>query len=129
MKLALGSLEREVMENVWTRGKTTVRETHTCLKGRAAYTTLLTTFNRLHKKGLLSRGKESRAFVYSARVSSAEFERIFAVDVIDALLGRDAQPVLACIVEAVTARDRKLLNELDRLVQEKRQKTRRKEKE
>lgn len=120
VKLALGSLEREVMETVWTSGKTTVRETHTSLKGRAAYTTLLTTFDRLHKKRLLKRQKESRAFVYSPRVSRDEFEQIVARDVIDVLLGRNAEPVLACIVDAVGARDRNLLDILDRLVQKKR---------
>jgi hypothetical protein len=46
-----------------------------------------------------------------------------AEDVIDGLLGpgaKSVEPVLACIVDTVSDNDRELLNELDRLVQEKR---------
>jgi predicted transcriptional regulator len=85
----------------------------------------MTTLDRLYKKGLLTRRKSSRAFLYSPRLSPEEFEQGVAEDVIDGLLGRSvetAEPVLACFVEAVSERDRELLDELDRLVQEKRRK-------
>ena len=118
--LALGKLEREVIEEVWRRGEASVREVHKAFGERAAYTTLMTTLDRLHRKGLLDRRKEGRAFVYSPSLSREEFERIVAKDMIYGLLGRNAEPVLACIVEAVSERDRELLDELDRLVKEKR---------
>jgi len=43
--------------------------------------------------------------------------------VIDRLLGRGSdgvEPILACIIDAVSERDRALLDELDRLIKEKR---------
>lgn len=125
---ALGELEREVMEAVWRRGETSVREMHAALGGRDAYTTLMTTLNRLHKKGLLDRRKDGRAFLYSPRVSREDFTRSVARDVIDGLLGRsngESEPVLACIVDAVGERDGELLDELDRLLKEKRRKLQR----
>jgi len=127
----LGPLEREVMEMVWGRqengGEASVREIYLAFNQRLAYTTLMTTLDRLHKKGLLDRRKAGRAFRYSPRVSSLDFERGIARDVIDILIeksGRGAEPVLACIVDAVSERDRDLLDELDRLVKEKRRELR-----
>jgi len=123
----LGPLEREVMELVWrnyeSNSETSVRDAHLAFAERLAYTTLMTTLDRLHKKGLLERRKDGRAFIYSPRVSPQEFERSIARDVIDTLLGRGAdgvEPVLACIVDAVGEHDRALLDELDRLIEEKR---------
>ena len=123
----LGPLEREVMELIWRRpeeaAEVSVRDIHRAFDGRLAYTTLMTTLDRLRKKGLLERRKEGRAFFYSPRFSSNEFERSVARDAINMLLGRGAdgvEPILACIVDAVSDRDRALLDELDRLIKEKR---------
>jgi predicted transcriptional regulator len=84
----------------------------------------MTTLDRLYKKRLLSRRKDGRAFFYAPLVSAEEFEQGIREDVIDGLLGRGVEgiePLLACIVDAVTERDRELLDELDRLIKEKRQ--------
>ncbi len=121
--LALGNLERVVMEEVWQRGEASVRDIHAAFEERTAYTTLMTTLDRLHKKQLLARRKDGRAFFYSPRVSREEFEQGIAQDVVGELLARATQgvePVLACIVDAVSDCDRDLLDELDRLVREKR---------
>lgn len=127
VNLALGALEREVMEEIWKRGEASVREIHTAFGNRAAYTTLMTTLNRLHKKKLLNRRKEGLAFFYAPSISREEFEQTIAREVIAGLLGRDAEPVLACIVEAVSERDDSLLAELDRLIKQKRRKLRQKD--
>ena len=121
--LALGKLERQVLEEIWRSEEVSVREVFVAFKERVAYTTLMTTLDRLYKKQLLSRRKAGRAFYYSPLVSSAELEQGIREDVIDGLLGRGAEgvePVLACIVDAVSERDRELLDELDRLIKEKR---------
>lgn len=127
---ALGKLEQEMLERVWACGETSVREVHAALGERVAYTTVMTTLDRLYKKGLLERRRSGRAFLYSARVSREEFEQGMAEDVIEGLLGRateGAGPLLACIVETVSERDRELLDELDRIVQRKKRELRRNE--
>src|SRR5215468_10590006 len=123
----LGPLEREVMEFIWRRPKraagVSVRDIHLAFEERLAYTTLMTTLDRLHKKGLLDRRKEGRAFLYSPRFSPDEFERGVAREVINMLLDRGSdgvEPILACIIDAVTDHDRAMLDELDRLIKEKR---------
>src|SRR5262245_63732814 len=108
------------MELIWRRperaAEVSVRDIHLAFNERLAYTTLMTTLDRLHKKGLLDRRKGGRAFFYSARFSPDEFERGVARGVIDTLLGRGAdgvEPILACIIDAVSERDRALLDELE----------------
>jgi predicted transcriptional regulator len=129
----LGPLEREVMDLIWRRPEksgVSVRDIHLAFEERLAYTTLMTTLDRLHKKGLLDRRKEGRAYFYSPRFSPDDFERGVARDLINKLLGRGldgVEPILACIIDAVSERDRALLDELDRLIKEKRRAARRKD--
>src|ERR1043165_3928781 len=111
---ALGKLERQVMEETWRLREVSVRDIHRAFEERIAYTTLMTTLDRLFKKKLLERRKEGRAFLYSAAVGQSEFERGIKEDVVDGLLvhGADGvEPVLACIVDTITERDRELLDE------------------
>jgi predicted transcriptional regulator len=97
---------------------------------RIAYTTLMTTLDRLYKKRLLSRRKDGRAFIYAPLVTREELEDGIREDVIDGLLGRHAtsvEPVLACIVDAVSERDLESLDELERLIKKKRRELKQKD--
>ena len=120
---SLGELEKGVMAELGRGGETNVAGVLARLDGEYAYTTVMTTLDRLYKKGLLARRKEGRAFYYSIKYTNAEVERTVAEDVLsrllDSSLGR-VEPVLATIVDRVTERDRDLLDELERLVKEKR---------
>ncbi len=64
----LGPLEYGVMSALWTDGPATVRQIRQHFP-RAAYTTLMTTLDRMSKKGLLSRERRGRAFIYRAALS------------------------------------------------------------
>ena len=128
--LALGKLERQVLDESWRRGELSVRDVFVAFDEQIAYTTLMTTLDRLYKKKLLDRRKDGRAFLYSPALSREEFEHGIREDVIDGLLGHGAEgiePVLACIVDTVSDRDRELLDELDRLIKEKRRELKRKD--
>jgi predicted transcriptional regulator len=122
-RLSLGELERRAMEVVWQKRELSVRDLYDELKRRWAYTTLMTTLDRLHKKGILNRRKEGRAFFYSPRITRSQLEQGIASDLIDSLLARsdgEPAPLLSCFVEVVSEKDRNLLDELERLVREKR---------
>lgn len=120
---SLGGLERKTMQEVRRQGEANVARVCSALDESYAYTTVMTTLDRLYKKGLLTRRKEGRAYFYAAKFSPEEMERGVAEDVIERLfdnsIGR-VEPVLACIVDSVSERDRLLLDELERLVKEKR---------
>ena len=118
---ALGPLEQRVLKETWGRGEISVRDIFVSFEKRVAYTTLMTTLDRLFKKRLLDRRKEGRAFLYTATVSAEELESGIQEDMIDGLIGgARVEPILACIVDAVSERDTELLDELDRLIKEKR---------
>jgi predicted transcriptional regulator len=119
----LGPLERKTLEAVWRLREASVKHVLTALgSDNIAYTTVMTTLDRLYKKGFLDRTKVDRAYVYSARMTRDELQLGFAETVISGLIdvatGR-TEPVLACIVDAVSEKDRDLLDDLERLVREK----------
>jgi predicted transcriptional regulator len=119
----LGTLERQALDAVWRMGRASVRDVRTALDHTAAYTTVMTVLDRLYKKGVLEREREGRAFVYSAAASPDEIQSSLALGLLQRLLGRGreaASPVLSSLVDTVGERDRRLLDELDRLVREKR---------
>ncbi len=120
---SLGELEIKVLDEVRLQGETNVGRVCEALDRSYAYTTVMTTLDRLYKKGLLTRTKEGRAFYYSAKYSVEELEWGLTADVMSTLLDANPtriSPVLACIVDTVSDRDRQLLDELERLVKEKR---------
>jgi predicted transcriptional regulator len=119
----LGELERRVMQALWEKGERSVRDVHDSFGGELAYTTVMTTMDRLYRKALLGRHKRGKAYVYSARVTPGELRQGATRGLLDRLLREDrenAGPILSCIVESVSDRDRTLLDDLERLVRAKR---------
>lgn len=123
----LGRLEREVMEVVWLAREQSVRDVQRQLPRAAAYTTVMTTLDRLYKKGFVERRRVGRAFVYTAArtreqiaasVTGGLLRGIFASD------ARAARPFLSNLVDAVGEGHDDLLEELERLVRDKRQQNR-----
>ncbi len=119
----LGSLEHRVMRAVWDGGERSVREVHAAFAGELAYTTVMTTMDRLFRKALLARRRQGKAYVYAARVTPGELRQGAARRLLQRLLAADresARPILSSIVESVSERDRELLDDLERLVRAKR---------
>jgi predicted transcriptional regulator len=120
----LGPLERDIMAVVWEGGEMTVRTVRARLDQFVAYTTVMTTLDRLFRKGLLDRRKTGRAFAYQPIVTEDELDRAFARGAVSAFLRQDGQdplPLLSSLVDVVSELDPELLNALERLVREKRQ--------
>lgn len=118
----LGPFEQQVLQDLWARGSATVREMLADGKMRQAYTTVMTTLDRLYKKGLLDRAAEGRAFRYTPRLTSEELQRGAALDGIRQLLesGDTSALPLSYLVEALSAHDAQLLDELQVLIERKR---------
>jgi len=95
-----------------------------------AYTTIMTTLDRLHKKGLLGRVLDGRAFRYHPKQTEHEYNRsTFASDLENLLnSARDAASPLSFLVDTVTQHDANLLDELERVVDLKRQELRKRRK-
>jgi len=123
-RLSLGPLEVEVMEVVWAHGDSNVRDVTARMQRPLAYTTVMTTLDRLYKKGLLEREMTDRAFVYSAKVSREDWDLQRAGEMMSGFLTGPAESrhmLLSYLVDAVGTHDAMLLDELERKVQHKRE--------
>lgn len=119
----LGPLEIRVMEVLWTAGQSSVRDVVEKLERKLAYTTVMTTLDRLFKKGMLDRQKSERAFLYFPRLSNLEWERQRAGDLVSGFLA-GPQPtrelLLSSLVDAVGQHDAVLLDQLEEKIRRKR---------
>lgn len=118
----LGELETAVMKLLWRESGLTVNQVEERLQQRRqiAHTTVLTTLDRMHRKGYLTREKQGKAFVYAPRYTREQFEREMAQEVLGALLGGIGEPVLSTFVELVGEDDANL-DRLEALIKEKRE--------
>jgi predicted transcriptional regulator len=118
----LGHLESLVMDVMWSRGEGNVREVAENLGRPLAYTTVMTTLDRLFKKGILERRKSERAFLYSPRLSRRDWERQRAGELVAGFLAGPRQSgelLISCFLDEV-GRDATLLDELERKIKLKR---------
>jgi predicted transcriptional regulator len=117
------------MERVWALGETSVRELHQEVSSRLAYTTIMTTLDRLFKKGILDRRSVGRAFVYRARVTKQEYNQQLTQHLLGIAVDESGsrQTLMSCFVDYVSEADQKLLDELDTLIKAKKRSLRRQE--
>jgi predicted transcriptional regulator len=121
--LPLGALELALMEILWSEGESSVRDVVPRLSRPLAYTTVMTTLDRLFKKGLLDRHKSDRAFLYRPRLSRQEWERQCAGRLVAGFLsGPNPSPelLLSCLLDAVGEHDARLLDDLEKKIRSRR---------
>ncbi len=106
------------MEILWTNGEGNVRDVIDRLGRPLAYTTVMTTLDRLYKKGLLARRKFDRAFIYSAALTREEWEHKRTGDFVAGFPSHEL--LISCLVEAVGQHDEALLDDLERKIKLKR---------
>ena len=123
LEAVFGPLEIKVLESLWHRGTAAcVRDIQPHFPG-VAYTTLMTTLDRLYRKGTLTREKNGRAFYYSPKASQQQLISQLAGSTFATLLPGDAasvRPIMSMFVDTVGDRDEALLDELEELVRARR---------
>jgi predicted transcriptional regulator len=124
----LGHLEESVMEVLWASGECSVRAVADYLDRPLAYTTVMTTLDRLYKKGLLDRRKSERAFLYSAKLSRDEFARARAGDLVAGFLAgpqTSRELLVSCFLDAVGQHGDEALSALEKKIRYQRKQLRR----
>jgi predicted transcriptional regulator len=108
-----GDLQIQVMGVLWRLGEGTVEQVRSALPRRyqGAYTTVQTVLNRLAERGLLSREKAGRGFVYRPDVSEADY---VSRTIERALSGASADARQAALAQLVGGLDKDELSELQR---------------
>ena len=123
-----GALELRVLNALWERADPqSVRDLQPAFEG-VAYTTLMTTLDRLHRKGVLLREKVGRAFVYRTRCTPDALRSDLAGQALLDVFGERAhqlKPILSFFVETVSREDRESLAALEQLIEERRRTARR----
>jgi BlaI family penicillinase repressor len=98
----LTRLELKIMEALWTRGPSAVREIQEAFpeKGRPAYTTVQTIVYRLEAKQVVRRVKKiGNAHIFEAVISrNAAHRRL--IDELLGLFGGRTQPIMAHLIES-----------------------------
>jgi predicted transcriptional regulator len=98
----LTRLELRIMEALWSRGASSIREIQESFpkRGRPAYTTIQTTVYRLEAKQATRRIKKiGNAHIFEAAVSRGAAQRRLIDDLL-ALFGGRTQPVMAHLIES-----------------------------
>jgi predicted transcriptional regulator len=78
MRMGLGPLEWQLMESIWQLETCSVHDMVRTIPEKLAYTTVMTTADRLFRKGILKRKKVNRKFLYSTRMNRQQLDVHFA---------------------------------------------------
>lgn len=115
----LGDLAAPIMEAVWRGGVVTIKDICGDLGPDANYKTVMTVTNRLVDKGLLTRERgRDRAYRYRAAAGRDAFMERVVASVASGLLGDFGEQALAQLVRTADEIDPRYLDELERLVRE-----------
>jgi predicted transcriptional regulator len=118
LSLPGGDLEYAILTAVWDRGTISGREVHTRIGAPRGlvYTTVAKVLDRLRAKGLVTRRRVGRVFVYTASVPRERIEHARASDTLRRLLGPEPEPAIATLVDAIETIDPELVDELSRQI-------------
>jgi BlaI family penicillinase repressor len=98
----LSKLELQIMEALWSRGPSSIREIQETFqeRGRPAYTTVQTTVYRMERKKVVRRAKKiSNAHIFAATISRHAAQGRLIDDLLG-LFGGRTQPVMAHLIES-----------------------------
>jgi predicted transcriptional regulator len=98
----LSKLELQIMEALWSKGASSIREIHESFpaRGRPAYTTVQTMVYRLEVKKALHRAKKiSNAHIFEATITRGSAEKRL-IDELLGLFGGRTQPVMSHLIES-----------------------------
>lgn len=114
--------ELELLQVMWERGPSTVREIHDGLNGDrgTGYTTTLKVMQKMMNKGLVSRDESTRSHVYSPVLKAEQTQRQLASDLVQKGFGGSAARLVAAALSSKRASAeelaeiRRLLDEIER---------------
>ncbi len=118
----LGPLESSIIEIIWNSGKPlTVRGVYEKLKRRKkiAYTTVMTTMDRLYEKGLLDRrvekGRGGVLYIYWTKFEKHSFKKSAVQEVLNSLVENFGEIVASYLVERISSEEKEINNLKEKL--------------
>ncbi len=111
--------ELEVLQVIWDRGPSTVREVMIVLNRQRprAYTSVMSLMNVMVEKGLLAAKPKGRAFVYAARASQAGTQSEIVKDLLNRVFDGSASALVTHLL-AEAKPDSEELEEIRKTISE-----------
>jgi len=112
--------ELEILNILWARGPSTVRDVHTASEKETGYTTVLKQMQVMTEKGLLARSEQFRSHVYEARIAKEQTQRQLTRNLVRRAFDGSAKNLVlgALSSEKVSAKDlaeiRRILDEYEK---------------
>jgi len=116
----LGDLELQILNILWARGPSTVRDVLEVLdaKPKLVYTSILTMMRIMHEKGYLNRKEQGKAHVYQARLREKKVKGGLLRNLIDSAFRGSPEALLLRLLEEEKL-SKEELNRVRRLLIEK----------
>ncbi|MHB0976254.1 MAG: BlaI/MecI/CopY family transcriptional regulator [Candidatus Aquicultorales bacterium] len=97
----LTALEAEILEIVWERGKTSVRDVHEAIlkKKYVPYTTVAAVMKNLAVKGVLKQTKVGKAFFYAPKMDRLGMAKKIVDSVVDRILSGSSLPLVSYLMD------------------------------
>ncbi|HZP68139.1 MAG TPA: BlaI/MecI/CopY family transcriptional regulator [Rudaea sp.] len=110
--------ELDILQVLWERGPSTVREVHEALYGGdgAGYTTALKLMQIMHTKGLVERDDSQRAHVYRAAINKQRTQKRYLADMVQRLFNGSASELVLHALGNHPAASREELKEIRALL-------------
>ncbi len=111
--------ELAILQVLWDRGPSTVRQVHEALSGEqnTGYTTTLKLMQIMTRKGLVTRDESDRTHVYVARRGRGETQRQLVADLLDRAFGGSAATLVMQALRAQPATAEEMA-EIQRMIRE-----------
>jgi predicted transcriptional regulator len=112
--------ELEILQVLWRRGASTVRQVYEALGSKGAYTTVLTIMKIMTDKGLIKPDRSRTTFVYSVTAPPEAVKSQLVSDFVDRAFGGAAQElVMQALANSAASKEdlkaiRKLISKLEK---------------
>jgi predicted transcriptional regulator len=118
--MVLGELEKEVLEYFWKTNVADAKTVHAhfCKRRGGSLNTIKSTLDRLYRKGLLTRYKESHAFQYQAAVKRSAFIGKLVQGVLENYAQEHDEGLLAAFASLSAELDETQLERLERMIRD-----------
>ena len=118
----LGTLEKNVMEILWRRGESCVKDIIDIINydRDISYSTVITVTNRMVKKGLLTRKKSGKTYFYKPVNTKEQFLEIVSKKVVEGVSGFSLQTAMVHFIDYMTQLEPEKIEFFSRLIESKR---------
>jgi len=118
----LGALEKDIMEALWTRGESSVKDILDAFSNNrdTSYSTVITVTNRMAQKGLLKKRKVGKAYFYKPIYDREQFYEFISKKVVEGVSEFSFQSAMVHFVDYMAQVDPDKIEYFSKLIESKR---------